>query len=360
MNIHFLLPPDNLTGGTRVVAMYAQALMQLGHEVLVTMPAATPTSRRERWLGRWNAFKPWGNKPVPPKGHIALSGVPHVHLTHPGPITAQDLSDADVVVATWWETAVWMDALPPSKGHKVHLIQGHEVWLGSHTVDAVHAALRLPNTKIAISHDLCNTLQAAVGPLPITVIPNAIDPLQFDAPVRARSARPRVGFVYSSAHFKGADVCIEACRLARLQRPDLQVISFGAEPVAPHLPLPVGTDYQVSPPQDQLRERYAACDVWLFGSRLDSFGLPILEAMACRTPVVSVPVGAATWLLGEGGGVLVEPESPSHMAQALLDLLNLPEDRWLACSTQAHQRAHQHRWVDAARRFLTVVAPTKA
>jgi glycosyltransferase involved in cell wall biosynthesis len=358
MKINFLLPPDNLTGGTRVVAMYAQELMRMGHDVLVTMPMTAHSSWRKRFKDRCVSFMPWGERPSRSvMGHIAMSGVPSVSLTHAGPITAKDLPDADIVVATWWETAVWMDALPDCKGKKVHLIQGYEVWFGEHTVAAVHAALRLPNIKIAISHDLRNTLNDVLGPLPITVIPNAIDPLQFDAPIRHKLTRPRVGFVYSSAHSKGADICIEACRLARLQMPDLQVLSFGAEPEVVHLPLPEGTSYQVSPPQAQLREIYAACDVWLFGSRLDSFGLPLLEAMACRTPVISVPVGAASWLLSGGGGLLVEPESPNQMAQAVLELLRLSDAQWQVYSEQAHRKAHEHRWVDAVNAFLKLVAP---
>lgn len=354
MRITFLTPSDNLTGGTRVVAMYARELQHLGHEVQVVVCAPDrPGGRRARlrlWLDRR-----LGRATPPPPGHIALSGVPCHTLTRHGPITEADVPDADVIVATWWETAVWMQGFGARKGRKVHLIQGYEVWFGGDTVPKVHAALRLPNVKIAISHDLKATLEQALGPLNITVIPNAIDPRQFDAPPRSRHSPPTVGFLYSTASIKGADVCIEATRRLQARLPELRLLAFGTEPEQASLPLPAGTRFELRPPQDRLRELYAACDLWLFGSRLDSFGLPVLEAMACRTPVIAVPIGAAPWLLAEGGGRLVTPESPQAMAEAAAELLEAPISVWQQASDHAHSRAHAHTWADAARQLLATL-----
>src|SRR5438552_1934194 len=77
----------------------------------------------------------------------------------------------------------------------------------------------------------------------------------------------------------------------REQIPELRVISFGMRSPAESLPLPAGTDFVQRPAQDRIRELYAQCDVWLCGSRSEGFGLPVLEAMACRCPVVSTKVG---------------------------------------------------------------------
>lgn len=356
MRFTFLLPSDNLTGGARVVAVYARELLARGHEVLVITCAPDRPTWRERLRRRWRVAS--SDRPVDaaPAGHIALSGVPHRVMDRPGPIRASDLPDADVVVATWWETAVWMAAMPPSKGQKVHLIQGYEIWLGPQTVPRVQAALRLPNVKVAISADLRRTIESAVGPLDITVIPNAVDPAQFDAPSRARHERFTVGFVYAHAAIKGADICIRACELAREQVPELEVLAFGTDRPSPDLPLPAGARFFHRPPQDQLRHHYAACDAWLFGSRLDSFGLPILEAMACRTPVIAVPVGAAPDLLSGGAGLLVPPESPAGMAEAIVRLAREPVATWEAMSVRAHAMAHGYTWQDAVDRFLGCLA----
>jgi glycosyltransferase involved in cell wall biosynthesis len=45
---------------------------------------------------------------------------------------------------------------------------------------------------------------------------------------------------------------------------------------------------------------YADCDVWLFASFSEGFGLPIIEAMACRCPVVATRAGCAPDVIKEG------------------------------------------------------------
>jgi glycosyltransferase involved in cell wall biosynthesis len=349
----FLMPPDDLTGGNRVVATYAMCLQKLGHDVLVVSSAADkPTLRK--WLstlvrGRWKNLMRL-LKPLP--GHVANSGVPHKVLTRKRAINANDLPEADVVVATWWETANWMHALPISKGRKLHLIQGYEIWFDPAQTPLVHEALCLPNLKIAISNGLKQTIEDKLGPLNIHVVPNAVDLVQFNAPPRVRNAVPKVGYIYAHAAIKGADVCTAACELARQQIPNLQVLSFGVDELLSPQALPTGTQYFLRPDQSILASLYAQCDLWLFGSRLDSFGLPILEAMACRTPVIGVPIGAAPDLLGNGGGVLVPGESPQAMADAMVSVLSEASLDWLARSDMAHARAHAYSWNEATQRLL--------
>ena len=356
MRITFLLPSDNLTGGNRVVAIYAQQLMARGHQVLVVTCAPDRLSWREklRALVRrdWPALR---NDGVAQPGHIQLSSVPHKILERPRAIEASDVPDADVIVATWWETAVWMHRMPAAKGRKVHLIQGYEVWLAPQATAQVQAALRLPNLKIAISSDLKHTIEEQLGDLGITVVPNAVDLTQFNAPPRSKQQTPTVGFVYAVAHIKGADICTRACELARLQIPQLKVVAFGADQASAEVPVPTGTEFFYRPAQTELREIYARCDAWLFGSRLDSFGLPILEAMACRTPVIAVPIGAAQDLLGDGTGVLVAKESPEAMAAAIVAMCHQSESAWLAVSNLAYHKAHSYSWDDAASRLLATL-----
>jgi glycosyltransferase involved in cell wall biosynthesis len=356
MRITFLLPSDNLTGGNRVVAIYAQQLMARGHQVLVVTCAPDRLSWREklRALVRrdWPALR---NDGVAQPGHIELSGVPHKILERPRAIEASDVPDADIIIATWWETAAWMHGMPAAKGRKVHLIQGYEVWLAPQATSQVQAALKLPNLKIAISSELKQTIEEQLGDLGITVVPNAVDLTQFNAPRRSKQQTPTVGFVYAVARIKGADICTRACELARLQVPQLKVVAFGADQPSAEVPVPSGTEFFYRPAQGELRDVYAQCDAWLFGSRLDSFGLPILEAMACRTPVIAVPIGAASDLLGDGTGVLVAKESPEAMAAAIVALCRQSADQWECASERAYRRAHGYSWDDAADRLLTTL-----
>ena len=134
------------------------------------------------------------------------------------------------------------------------------------------------------------------------------------------------------------------------------MLAFGADEPSSELPLPAGASFVHRPAQDRIPALYARCDAWLFGSRVDSFGLPILEAMACRTPVIGVPVGAAPELLPDGGGTLVQPESPEAMAEALVALCRAPEAAWQRAAERAHARAHGYSWDDATARLLAVLA----
>lgn len=363
MKITFLLPVDDLGGGNRVVATYATQLLARGHDVLAVINAPARPSVRERWRawrhGYWHALR---ERRLSLPGHVGQSGVPFKVLERHRPIVADDLPDADFVVATWWETARWMHELPGSKGRKVHLIQGYETW-GGNDPNQVNASLRLPNRKIAISSGLKTQIETTLGPLGIEVVSNGVDLHQFQAPRRRRGAPPRVGFIYARDPIKGTDRCLQALALARQRLPGLQALAFGTDTVAGELGL-AGIRYHPRPAQDRLASLYASCDAWLFGSRIDSFGLPVLEAMACRTPVIGVPVGAAPDLLANGAGMLLSashPNLPEAMADAIVSLCTVPSSTWQAMSDQAHERASACTWHTATDRLLQLLeAPDRS
>jgi glycosyltransferase involved in cell wall biosynthesis len=115
--------------------------------------------------------------------------------------------------------------------------------------------------------------------------------------------------------------------------------------------LPPRAEFHFRPPQSRLRELYAECDAWLFSSQTEGFGLPILEAMACRTPVIATPAGAAPELLADGGGILVNPEDPEDMARAIERIITLSESDWSRLSDLAFSTASRHNWDDSTDRF---------
>lgn len=364
MRITFITPQDSLTGGIRVIATYARCLQDLGHSVLIAcapphrlggLRPALRALRRGDLAGVWEATRQRFMKAVPEVGHIANSGVPCIIFDHQQPRQVAMLPEADLLIATWWETAVWVDAMPRSKGRKVHLIQGYEIWTGGDVRARLHAALRLPNRKIAISSQLKFDIEAELGDLDIRVVPNAVDLVQFDAPWRDRGSPPTVGFTYSPLLIKGADLIHEACRLVRQEIPELRTLAFGSEHPTEDLPLPPDTEFHYRPAQDRIPGLYARCDAWLFASRLDSFGLPMLEAMACRTPVIGVPIGAAPDLLADGAGILVPSESPQAIATALKALLRSPADAWRRMSVISYERAHAYSWDDATALLLEAI-----
>lgn len=361
MKITFLAPPDSLSGGLKVIAIYAHQLLRRGHDVHIVSAARPQPGLRELMSAlRHGRLQQRLALARPQQGHLSCCGVPMTTLEVARPICAADVPDGDIVVATWWETAAWADGLPATKGARIHLIQGYETWADPSREAEVKAALRLPNTKVAISDALGEELIRELGALNLSVIPNGIDLQQFTAEPRRRNQPPRIGFVYSRAAMKGADRYRRIIEKVRESIPALEVLAFGAEDEDVAHPLPDGTQYVLRPDQSAIGELYRQCDLWLFATRVDSFGLPMLEAMACRTPVVGVPVGAAAELLSGGAGRLVTPPDEAAlapmMAAAAIDLLRGPEDAWARMAARAQSRAAQYDWRISTDRLETIMS----
>jgi glycosyltransferase involved in cell wall biosynthesis len=351
MRITFVLPELSLCGGIRVIAIYAERLRRRGHDVVVVaLPPRRPQFReRVRDLVRG---RPWARHAGMPMDstHFDDSDVEIRILDRWRPIVDDDLPDADVVIATWWETAEWVAELSPRKGAKVYFVQHHEVF-SYLPIERVEATWRLPLHKIAVAQWLVDLARECYGDHDVSLVSNAVDHDLFHAPPRGKNPTPTVGLMYSSVDFKGCDISLRAFGLSKQRHAQLRLVAFGSEPASPRLPLPPQTDYHLRPPQQELREIYARCDVLLFGSRSEGFGLPILEAMACRTPVIGTPAGAAPELLSGGGGILVPPEDPEAMARAIEKLVGLSEEHWKELSEAAFVTASRCTWEHATDQF---------
>jgi UDP-glucose:(heptosyl)LPS alpha-1,3-glucosyltransferase len=81
--------------------------------------------------------------------------------------------------------------------------------------------------------------------------------------------------------------------------------------------------------REDVLDFYAAADVYVRPSREDSFGLPVLEAMACGLPVISTTLaGVAEFIrTGEDGFVLHDPRDSQQLAQLLGNLFRDPDRR---------------------------------
>jgi alpha-1,6-mannosyltransferase len=92
--------------------------------------------------------------------------------------------------------------------------------------------------------------------------------------------------------------------------------------------------------RDQLALRLAEADIAFAPSGAETFGLSVLEALACGTPVVAASSGAASELLAPGAGAAVPP-TPEGLARGVNEVLALPvADR----RTAARGRAEEFPW----------------
>jgi glycosyltransferase involved in cell wall biosynthesis len=349
MRVTFVLAAADLSGGNRVISIYADRLARRGHKVTIVSRPRRRATLKDKTLAWLRGYPTPVNRNHWPSHFDGMASIEHKQIEKYRVIVADDLPDSDVVIATWWETAEWVAALPPSKGKKAYFIQHYEAHQDQDAA-RVDATWRLPLHKIIIARWLVE-IAAKMGDENISLVPNAVDLQQFNAPPRGKQQTPTVGVMYSVVPFKGCEVSLAAAELARKNLPGLKLVSFGNRNPMSHLPLPAGTDYTMQPAQDRIREIYSRCDAWLVGSRSEGFGLPILEAMACRTPVIATPTGAAPELTANGGGVLTPIDDPRAMAREIERIVQLPEPQWRAMSDAAYATASGYSWDDATNLF---------
>ncbi|ERT09126.1 glycosyl transferases group 1 family protein [Lyngbya aestuarii BL J] len=332
----------SLRGGVRVVAEHAKNLMQRGHDVFVVSPGR-PQPTWKQQLRSLLKGQGWISRPKNLPSHFDNTDIPRQILNHPAPVTDADVPDADVVVAGWWETAEWVANLSTSKGAKAYFIQNYEMhdYLPKEKVEATFS---LPLHKITHKW-LADLMATQYGDPNCSVLPNGVNTKQFNAPSRQKQAVPTVGLLYSQVYWKGCDISLKALSIAAQKIPNLHLVVFSSEDPSPDLPLPPETEYYKKPPQSQIKDIYAKCDVWLCGSLKEGFHLPPLEAMACRCPVVSTRVSGPMDTVTDGvNGYIVPVGDFTALAERLVDVLSLSDTQWKVMSDAAYETAHRYTW----------------
>jgi glycosyltransferase involved in cell wall biosynthesis len=105
-------------------------------------------------------------------------------------------------------------------------------------------------------------------------------------------------------------------------------------------------------PRPELVRVYSAADVFVFPGRSETFGLVMLEAMACGTPVAAYPVPGPLDVVdpqyrGFDGGVLND-----DLRTAALRALDIPREH-------ARERALQFDWDQVCREFIGFLVPAR-
>jgi glycosyltransferase involved in cell wall biosynthesis len=349
MNITIIMADISMAGGVRVCAIYAKKLIERGHHVNVVAPKKKLLTFKQQ-LKRLIKGTGWIKVAEQLQNHFDLLDVNVTYLESNRPVTERDIPDADVVIATWWETAEWIAHFPACKGAKVYFIQHHEVHQGQ-PIERVKQTYLLPLYKITISNWLVQTMQNTYQDSRVSLVPNSVDSELFFATPRKKQIRPTLGLLYSKVEFKGIDTLLKVIEQVKDRLPELRVICFGNSKPLKSL-LPEYFEFEYQPQQSRLREIYGQCDVWLCCSRSEGFHLPPLEAMACRCPVVSTKVGGPEDIVRQGeNGFLCEIDDVDSLTDTVMKVFNSTEQEWLALSDEAYATATRYSWDDAADLF---------
>ncbi|WP_425410239.1 glycosyltransferase family 4 protein [Hyphococcus sp.] len=350
LRINILTYNPSFGGGDRVVAIYARKLKDMGHDVhiIALKPPAPPIAHRIKRFMRTGKFI----KNSFSTERFSNAGLCVRVVEGKQAIENCDVPDGDILIATFWLTAEWAINLSAQKGAKTYLIQGYEAAFPYAPAARVRATYTAPFSKIAVSNWLNEMLRENVQTEAFAVIPNSVDHDQFYAPPRNKNQRPSIGFLYSTSENKGVDVTMRAVQLMRDTIPDLKTIAFSTHHPTRKLPLPDGCEFYHRPAQDKIRNIYAKCDLWLSASRMEGFNLTLLEAMACRTPVIATRAGAAPDLIDDGVEGYVTPiDDYAALAHKAASVLQSSDDKWRRMSDAAYEKAISYSWDDAAALF---------
>ncbi|HTH48602.1 MAG TPA: glycosyltransferase family 4 protein [Candidatus Limnocylindria bacterium] len=154
----------------------------------------------------------------------------------------------------------------------------------------------------------------------ITLLPPSLTPPP-RGERRAVNARPQLLFLGGDFFRKGGPL-LRACHERFFaDRCDLHLVTQSEVPAGPGVFVHRG----VKAGSEVWRRRWREADVFVFPSRLETFGIVLLEALAFEVPVVASDAGAARSILGGGrfGKLLPEP-TPEALRQALDEVLADP------------------------------------
>lgn len=241
---------------------------------------------------------------------------------------------ADVVHAHGYKADIY--AWLALRGMGTPLVSTCHTWYDNDLAVRVYGAvdrfvLRGYAAVIAVSKEVeQKLLDAGVRSNRVHVVRNGIDLAPFDdaaSSQRSASAPFTIGLVGRLAPEKGVDIFLRAAKLVLAEQPAVRFVVIGDGPDREQLQaliaeLGLASNAALLGRQDGMSQVYASLDVMVSASRQEGMPIALLEGMASRRPVVATVVGEVPSLIRDGEtGLLVQPNDPDALAQAMLRLV---------------------------------------
>ena len=351
MKISFMVNQyARISGGNRALFEYANRLKQAGHEV--------------RWLVLAKPYK-WyrldkkiiaSTKEVvimPPEtidwvnNTIPIELIP---INHP-----KNIPDADILVASAWQTADFAAKLPLDKGVLFYFILHYESLWTRHKKQSLKT-YDMPCRKLACSNWIKNNLVEKHGQnAEVLVIP--VDRDMFFCEEKKWNSTRRVCMLHHDYDWKGYADGIKVIKEVIAQKRDIQLVVFGEKLKDPQ-PLfdAAGFDfeYHYRPARESLRKIYTSCDIFLCPSWHEGLGLSAMEAMACRCSLVTTDTGGCLEYAMDGQTALVSaPRDINSLSQNLIRLLD-DEELLKSLSKNGYRKIGEFNWKESCERLVTL------
>jgi len=172
--------------------------------------------------------------------------------------------------------------------------------------------------------------------------------------------KPFVLFVSSLWPYKNCEGLLRAWALARGELGGRQLAVVGApryesygdslRSLAADLGIASDVVFVGKVPLEETVSFYRAADLFVYPSFNETFGLPILESMACGCPVVTSDISAMPETAG-GAAILANPKEPAAIAKAIVEAIGPGQDHLRELGLK---RASQFTWAATAASTLDV------
>ncbi len=223
----------------------------------------------------------------------------------------------------------------------IAVAHGVEVW--QKPKRSIYLALRSATQLLAVSNFTRERMSDILG-LPIdriALLPDTFDSDEFVPVCKPRFLLKRYGInldfpviftlarLERSEQYKGYDKVIASLIDVRRAFPSIRYILAGRGSdwerlveVTAKLGLRQNVIFAGHIPEHELCAHYNLCDAFAMPSKGEGFGIVFLEALSCGKPVIAGNKdGSVDALLGGKLGVLVDPDNPKQVAQAIMGVL---------------------------------------
>ena len=281
-----VVPHLDISGGVRIALNYAHFLGRRGNEVRVISSSRNPRKRVKNILeGK--------------RGSIAelFDGTPYwfrhldARVLRVPSIAPEYIPDGDVVVDMSCNKVAETYELGAEKGRKFEFIT-HDERLYHKERSFVENAYRKDTRKICISDWLQEIIKRDFGQESDLLVTPVDAELFFpDSGADFDTRGVSVAMLHHNYPWKGVDDGLYAYTAVRDQTDvPLRLVLFGARFRQIDVPC---DEYHYDPKQEKLRRIYSRADIFLCPSEWEGLGMPAMEAMACRTAVVTFDTGGS-------------------------------------------------------------------
>jgi glycosyltransferase involved in cell wall biosynthesis len=341
----------------------ARAVAHLGHQVKV-VAQHWPGLPTHEWMENVEVFRPrywWpesaemlrqpgGGLPIVWR-HSRLARIQILPFIIVHSLTvAQQARDCDVIHAQWSLSAAaaclsypWHQRPIVATLHGSDIFQVTTTYWGGWLTRLI---LQRCDRITVVSRALANAIEAiGLSNVAITIIPNGVDLAQFTPRYSTRA--PLIVYVGSLIPRKGVIYLIQAMARLMPTHPSLHLVIVGdgiektslREAVC-RLGIATQVSFVGEASREQVRSWMQQAKVFVLPSTEEGFGVVLLEALACATPIVASQVGGICDVVTPEVGILVPPRDPDALAAAIAQLVD-DEKRWLECSLNARKRAEE-------------------